>query len=169
MCEDAASGFDIIKDHFQPHGYSVHSAGGKNNVSREIREHWLNENVLILADLCGLDGAIMDIMELVQAYPNIGLYDSPSFEYELLAHPLINREDLRDLSDEDIMKYASEEAYYTQIVADVLNKTYGITYDKSINAAVTFLNTGHLNNAHYHLNFNYSAQTSNWLYPDIPR
>ena len=43
ICEDTASGFDIIKDHFQPHGYSVYSAGGKDNISREIREHWLNK------------------------------------------------------------------------------------------------------------------------------
>ena len=127
----------------------------------------MSKNVLILADLCGLDGAINAVMDLVLSYPNIGLYDSPSFEYELLSHPLIDRTDLRDLSDEDIMTYASEEAYYTQMVADVLLRKYGLTYDKSINAAVTFLKTGHVNTGHYHLNEYF--EPGKWLYPDIPR
>lgn len=166
LCEDAAAGFDIIKDHFASR-YSVLSADGKDNIVGEIRDRLLNKNVLILADLCGLDGAINAVMDLVLSYPNIGLYDSPSFEYELLSHPLIDRTDLRDLSDEDIMKYASEEAYYTQMVADVLFQKYDLTYDKSINAAVTFLKTGHVNNAHFHLNKEFKP--SNWLYPDIPR
>ena len=163
LCEDSASGYHITKKIFEQYGYTVSSARGKDKIIPALLK--LNKgNVILIADLCGLGATTFPLMDFIARKTGYALYPSMSFEYELLANPLIKSIELRDPDPEVLLNYQSEEFYYTSVVSSILFDRYGIKYAKSSKNVVQFLMTGYLNLGGIHTKHPTTIKDS-WLYP----
>ena len=162
LCEDETLGFECVKKVFEPLGYEVLTARSKDNIDTCLQHL---KDVIVLCDLCGLNGATRKVLDQVIFNESVYVYPCKSFEWMLLQHPFFKDFEIPNYSDS--WSKLSEEDYYLEFLKKVLQETVGLIYNKTNLSLASLFIDGYvnINKCDYYLpRFNL-----NWFYPKISR
>lgn len=126
ITEDSNSGFEFFKAYCDRVGIKCVAAGGKSNVSKEIELHKEAGNLLAIVDGAAFGSEMGSTMDLV-AKGYAKLYAPESFEWLLLRSGVIRevpKDKLENPSNYiESSRYFSWEQYFTELIADITERT----------------------------------------------
>ena len=167
LCEDAGLGFTLLESALPKEFYTIKAVKGRTKIlsSLELVEDSA-QTIVVVSDLCGLDGLSEQIVSYISSHLNIKIIRSRSFEYDLLKYlGDLNGLDLRVLFTSKLLKYRNEEVACTELLKQVILDLYGIVYSKGSSEVFDLLVTGSFKRGK-----GVTPDTSlSWLYPEIPR
>lgn len=123
ITEDSGLGFKVAES---KSSVPVIAAGSNSKLDITLRESFPRS--LVLFDACGVGCYLNALLERASRDGHI-LYNSKSFEYEILDKVFSCCEDLDYFSE--CLNQPSEEAYYTRELQKVFQAFYNISYDKN--------------------------------------
>lgn len=125
VCEDGKSGFEYIRQLCAR--LPIYSAQGKDKLVALLTR--LPERQLVVFDTCGIGAAVDDLERMARSERAV-LFDSRSFEYEVLTS-LFTPFYTPYLQSTDPLKYPSEEEYYIKTLNSILSSpAFRIGYSK---------------------------------------
>ena len=166
ICDGSGLNFRFAKYCFAPAGYEVISVPSKNNILAEALNH-LDQDVIILTDLCSLGNCCWQLPKVCVKFKNIHLYNSLSFELELL----LALRSVYNLSVPtcNISLYSSVQEFYEAVLVDWFKLMFGFPYSKNNLAIYDFFVDGMIKYGKRFLRLQENDKILSNLWSDIPR
>ena len=131
LCEDSGLGFSLAKRVFEPLGYTVDTSRGRSRIVNLAYTKYRDRSLIILTDLCGLNGGTIKFVSLLSKRSDVFVCDSESLEYELLNGLFPSAINDAAILLDDILYYDSREKYYEEILKTLVKNHFGVEYSKS--------------------------------------
>lgn len=127
LCEYGLAGGVFATDVLTARGYTVHPIREKDKILSHIHKH--DGSIILLIDLCGAGATLCGLHADVLS-GRIILCHSKSFEWEVAVSLGAMMRDY-ELTEEECLQYASEEAAYAHFLKELVKHLSGSDYGKS--------------------------------------
>ena len=169
LVEGEGLDFDLISDCYGSQFRYTDFACGRNNLVHKLKAYETKvSKVTVICDLCGLGSVTVELNDYIILHKKIikvSIYQSPSFEYELLSFPFFKLDVVELLRVADT-RYNRED-FYENILISLFKNNFGMSYHKADSRLKSFFNSGILHvdsNHHYNITV---PRLNSWFYTKL--